>query len=236
MTSISPCSDGIPLAGDTTRALSVDIWSDIACPWCYIGKRVLDAALRDFGRPDQVHVTWRSFELAPWSATEQAGSYVDTISSRLSMTRSATEQLLATIAERGRDKGLALNFDAARPGNTHDAHRLLHLAKVHGRQAEVKERFCRATFIDGEPMGDTDTLLRLAVEAGLPEGDVRSVLQSRAFSADVLHDIEEGTTFGVSSVPFFVINRRVRLPGPQDPSVLVRAFEVALQHADNGET
>lgn len=209
--------------------MNVEIWSDVACPWCYIGKRNFEAALRGFARRDQVEVTWRSFELAPAAPAIPDADYVTTIAGKYGMTTAATRKMIETIAARARGSGLHLDLDRARPGNTHDAHRLLHLARTLGCQPAVKERFLRATLVEGEPIGDPATLLRLALEAGLPSEETRSVLESAAFSAEVRADQEQATLLGISSVPFFVIDRRLSLAGAQAPDVLVRALDVAFE-------
>lgn len=211
------------------QIMRVEIWSDVACPWCYIGKRNFEAALRGFAHRDHVEVTWRSFELAPTAPTIPDTDYVTTIAGKYGMTAAATRKMIDTIAARARDSGLVLDFDRARPGNTHDAHRLLHLARRRGCQPAVKERFLRATLVEGEPIGDPATLLRLAVEAGLPPAEARSVLDGDAFAADVRADQEQAALLGITSVPFFVIDRRLSLAGAQEPDVLVRALEVAFE-------
>jgi predicted DsbA family dithiol-disulfide isomerase len=208
--------------------LGVEIWSDVACPWCYIAKRNFDVALESFAHRDQVELVFRSFELAPTVPAFLDGDWASTIARRHNMTVEATRKMFRQIAAVARASGLELDLERPRPGNTHDAHRLLHLAKAHGCQPTVKERFFRATFVDGEAIGDSETLYRLAIAAGLPAGEVRSVLEGDAFAIEVREDEDQAARIGVRSVPFAVVDRRFSLSGAQRPEVIVHALQAAL--------
>jgi predicted DsbA family dithiol-disulfide isomerase len=146
--------------------MRVEIWSDVVCPWCYVGKRNFEAALSRFEHRDEVEVIWRAFELDPSAPTEREGDYATHLARKYGMSVDQARKMIATMTETGARAGAALDFERARPGNTFDAHRLIHLAGERGVQDAVKERFLRATFTDGEPIGDRSALLRLAVEAG----------------------------------------------------------------------
>jgi predicted DsbA family dithiol-disulfide isomerase len=201
--------------------VDVEIWSDIACPWCYIGKRRFEAALAQFEHRDEVTVTWRSFELDPEAPHEREGDRAERLAQKYGMTveqaREAERNLTATAA----GEGLEFRFDVARSGPTFDGHRIVHLAGEHGLQDAMKERLLRAYFNEGELIGDHATLLRLAVEVGLPEEQVAATLASERFAADVRDDERTASAFGISAVPTFVVDRALGASGAQPPDALL---------------
>ena len=168
--------------------MDVEIWSDIACPWCYIGKHRFEAALEQFEHRDEVSVTWRSFELDPGAPHERTGDRAERLAEKYGMTvqqaREAEERLRAVAA----GEGLPFHFDIARSGNTFDGHRLVHLAETHDRQDAMKERLLRAYFTEGELISDHDTLVRLAVEVGLDAQEVRGLLEGESYADEVRED------------------------------------------------
>ena len=200
--------------------MHVEIWSDIACPWCYVGKRRFEAALAAFEHRDEVRVTWRSFELDPSAPREREGDGAAHLARKYGTSREQAlamhERMTATAAE----DGLDFRFDLARGGNTFDAHRLVHLAEAHGVQDAMKERLMRAYLTEGELMSDHATLERLATEVGLPPDEVRDMLATDRFAADVRDDEQTATSFGITAVPFFVVDRRIGAAGAQPPEVL----------------
>ena len=168
--------------------MEIEIWSDIACPWCYVGKRRFEAALARFEHRDDVHVTWRSFELDPDAPPERTGDRAERLAEKYGMTveqARAAEQRLTDVAT---GEGLPFRFDIARSGSTFDGHRLVHLAETHGLQDEMKERLLRAYFTEGELMSDDDTLVRLAGEVGLDEQEVRELLAGDRYADAVRAD------------------------------------------------
>lgn len=207
--------------------MKVEIWSDVVCPWCYIGKRNFEAALAEFEHRDHVEVTWRSFELDPWAPAVREGDYAVRLAEKYGVPLGEARGMLDSMTSAAAAVGLAFDFDRARPGNTFDAHRLIHLAGDRGAQDAMKERLLRATFTEGEPIGDRETLLRLAVEAGLDREEAAAVLDSDAYAAEVRSDEREALEFGISAVPFFVIDRTFGVPGAQLPDVLTRALQRA---------
>jgi len=207
--------------------MRVEIWSDVVCPWCYVGKRNFEAALSRFEHRDDVEVIWRAFELDPSAPAEREGDYVAHLARKYGMSVEQARKMIETMSATGAKAGVALDFDRARPGNSFDAHRLIHLAGQQGVQDAVKERFLRATFTDGEPIGDRDALLRLAVEAGLPQADAASVLANDVFAAEVRAEESLALELGISAVPFFVIDRTFGIPGAQPPDVILGALERA---------
>lgn len=201
--------------------MEVEIWSDIACPWCYIGKRRFEAALAEFEHRDEVHVRWRSFELDPEAPSERVGDRAERLAQKYGMTieqaRAAEQQLTGVAA----GEGLAFRFDIARSGTTFDAHRVVHLAEAHGLQDAMKERLLRAYFIEGELMSDHDTLVRLAAEVGLDEQEVRELLAGDRHAEEVRDDEHAATELGISAVPTFVVDRRLGASGAQPPDALL---------------
>ena len=209
--------------------LTVEIWSDVVCPWCYVGKRNFEAALARFEHRDQVEVAWRAFELDPSAPLERQGDYATHLAHKYGMSVAQAQKMIETMTATGAAAGVVLDFDRARPGNTFDAHRLIHLAGVWGVQDAVKERLLRATFTDGEPIGDRDVLLRLAVEAGLPKEEAAVVLGGDAYATEVRAEESLALDLGISAVPYFVIDRTFGVPGAQSPDVLLRALQRAWE-------
>jgi len=208
--------------------LTVEIWSDVVCPWCYIGKRRFEQALEAFQHPDEVTVMFRSFELDPEAPRDPQGSAAERLAAKYGMSVERAEALHAEMTERGAAEGLEFRFDIARGGNTFDAHRLIHLAATYGHQAAAKERLMRAHFSEGEAIADPDTLVRLVAEVGVDADEARDVLASDRFAADVREDELLASQIGIQGVPFFVLDRRFAVSGAQPPEVLVQALERAV--------
>lgn len=207
----------------------IDVWSDVACPWCYIGKRRLDRALAAFARRDAVEVHWRSYELNPTMAREsQDGSYAVRLAKKYGKTLVEAEQMIERVADTAKAEGLRFDYSVIRPGNTFDAHRLIHLAQSQGLQSVVKERFFQGYFCEGAAIGQPNTLLRLAIEAGLQAEVVQSVLNSDAYSDDVRADEREARELGISGVPFFVFGGRYAVSGAQPIEIFRSALERVL--------
>jgi predicted DsbA family dithiol-disulfide isomerase len=200
--------------------VDIEIWSDIACPWCYVGKRRFEAALAAFEHRDEVSVTWRSFELDPAAPAQRAVDSATHLAEKYGMSRDEALARQRHLAEVAAGDGLDMRSDLARGGNTFDAHRLVQLAKANGAQDAMKERLMRAYHTEGEPIGDHETLLRLALEAGLPEDEVRDVLASDRYAADVREDERTAMSLGISAVPFFVVDRRMGAAGAHPAEAL----------------
>jgi predicted DsbA family dithiol-disulfide isomerase len=211
--------------------MRVEIWSDVVCPWCYVGKRNFEAALAQFEHRDHVEVTWRAFELDQSAPAEREGDYATHLAHKYGMSVTQAQKMIETMTATGAAAGVVLDFDRARPGNTFDAHRLIHLAGKRGVQDAVKERLLRATFTEGEPVGDRDVLLRFAVEAGLPADEAAAVLESDTYAAEVRAEESLALDLGISAVPFFVIDRTFGVPGAQSPEVILRTLRRAWEKA-----
>jgi predicted DsbA family dithiol-disulfide isomerase len=207
--------------------MNVEIWSDIACPWCYVGKRRFETALGAFEHRDEVQVTWRSFELDPHAPRTRAQDGATHLAEKYGTSREQALAMQQRMTETAAEDGLEFRFDLARGGNTFDAHRLLHLAAAHGRQGALKERLMRAYLTEGEAIGDPAVLERLAPEAGLPADAVRDVLGSDRYAAEVRDDERIATSLGISAVPFFVIDRAMGASGAQPPEILGQLLDRA---------
>ncbi len=219
-------------------ALRVDVWSDIACPWCYVGKRRLEAALAKF--PHEVELTWHSFELDPTAPRQRDGNHVEYLATKYRLPPAQAQVMIDRMNRVGADEGIEFRFDRIRAGNTFDAHRLLHLAREKGVQAAAKNRFMRAYFSEGVAIGNADALVPLALDVGLAEADVRDVLATDRYAADVRRDELLANELGITGVPFFVMAGRLGVSGAQSPDVLLGALERAREEvaaeAPAGET
>jgi predicted DsbA family dithiol-disulfide isomerase len=198
----------------------VEIWSDIACPWCYIGKRRFEAAVAGFPHRDEVTVTWRSFQLDPEAPAERPGELAAHLASKYGSSVEQARARQAQITELAAAEGLDFRFDRARSGNTFDAHRLVHLAAAHDKQDAMKERLMRAYLTEGELMSDHAALARLAGEIGLPADEVDALLAGDRFAAEVVDDVRTGVGLGITGVPFFVVDRAFGASGAQPPELL----------------
>lgn len=215
-----------------TVPLHVDIWSDVACPWCYLGKRRFELAVERFAadHPDvTVEVVFRSFELSPDTPEDVSGTIVDYLEGTKGwpreQIRAAHEHVTALAAE----VGLAFDFASQRPANTRKTLELLHLARQRGRQTELKERLQSAHFVEGRHVGQDDELVELAAEAGLDRVEVERALAERIFAPEVEADLAEARQLGITGVPFFVLDGRFAVSGAQPIEVFARALERTLQ-------
>jgi len=210
-------------------SLKVEVWSDVVCPWCFIGKRRFEAALARFAHRDEVELIWRSFELdvsAPPSSAEQ-GKYAGRLASKYGCSVTEAQVMLDNMTLTAAQEGLDFRFDLARAGNTFDAHRLLHLALEHGQQDQLKERLDAATFTEGCPASDHSALRALAMQIGLPEVEVDAVLTSDRYSEAVRADEAQARAYGISGVPFFVIDGRYGISGAQPADAVLQTLEKA---------
>jgi predicted DsbA family dithiol-disulfide isomerase len=223
--------------------LRLDVWSDIACPWCYVGKRRLEAALQGWEHGHDVDLVWRSFELDPSAARGrvEAGPYAPKLAAKYRITVDEAQARIDRLASTAAADGLDLRFDRIRPGNTFDAHRVLHLAREQGRQDAIKERLFRGYFTDGRAIGDPDAVRELAVEGGLAEAEVSEVLASDRYAAEVRADQALARELGIRAVPCFVLDRRIGISGAQPVEVLRGALAEAwgsrgpvVREADEG--
>jgi len=209
--------------------MKIEIWSDIVCPWCYIGKRRFETALSQFKHADQVEIEYKSYQLNPDMETDTSMSINQYLSKHKGISEQEAAQMSAHVTQVAADEGLNYQLDKAIPVNTIKAHRLLHLAKEKGKQAELKEALLKAYFIDAANTDDHATLLNIALSAGLEEQDIQQVLTTDAYKADVQRDIHEGIQIGLQGVPFFVIDRKYGISGAQAPETFLQALEKVRQ-------
>jgi predicted DsbA family dithiol-disulfide isomerase len=202
-------------------AVDVEIWSDIACPWCYVGKRRFEAALTGFEHRDDVRVRWRSFELDPSAPREREGDRSVRLAEKYGMTLEQAQAAERQMTEVAAGEGLDFRFDIARSGLTFDGHRMIHLAAEHDLQDAMKERLMRAYFTEGELVADHDTLARLATEVGLPEEEARATLSGERFADAVRDDELTAQGLGITAVPTFVVDRALGASGAQPPDQLL---------------
>jgi predicted DsbA family dithiol-disulfide isomerase len=205
----------------------VEIWSDVVCPWCAVGKARFEQALARFPHAEQVEVRWRSFELDPHAPVERTGDYVEHLAAKYGGGRASAQAMVDRMTQVAAAEGLVFRFDLARPGRTFDAHRLLHLAADRGAQQALADRLFRAAFTDGEPIGDRGALARLAADAGLDPAEVADVLAGDAYADAVRADERQAAASGITGVPFFVLDRALGVSGAQTPDVLLQALEQA---------
>ena len=215
--------------------LQIDVWSDIACPWCYVGKRRLEAALEGFPHRDEVAITWHSFELDPSASQEidvEDVSYAQRLAEKYRVPVAGGQQMIDNMTATAAKDGIAMRFDVIRPGNTFDAHRLLHLAEERGKQDALKERLLAAYLCEGERIGDHETLVRLAGEVGLDVDEAEGVLASQSYAADVRSDESQAAQLGIHGVPFFVFDRKYAVQGAQPAEIVRKVLDKAWEEAE----
>lgn len=209
------------------KRMQVEIWSDIVCPWCYIGKRRFEAALANFKQRDQIQITWKSFQLDPNAPRVSDETLNQMLAKKYGMSAEKAASANAQVTSLAAQVGLDYHLELAHPGNTFDAHRLIHLAANHGLQGEMKERLMLAYFTEGQPVGDVETLIKLAVEVGLDADEARTVLAGDTYADEVIADEREARTLGISGVPFFVIDEKYGISGAQPTELFQQALEQA---------
>jgi predicted DsbA family dithiol-disulfide isomerase len=204
--------------------MKINIWSDVRCPFCYIGKRKFEKALEAFPNKDKVEVIWRSFELDPDLETQTGVNVVDYIAAIKGISKEQAKEMHDHVTRSAEEVSLEFNFDKAVLANSFNAHRLIQLAKSHGLGNEMEEQLFRAHFTDGKNIDDHGVLIRTGVAAGLEEKEVKDTLSSGAFAEAVRRDEEEAHAIGVRGVPFFVFNDRYAVSGAQSPDVFLQAL------------
>jgi predicted DsbA family dithiol-disulfide isomerase len=211
--------------------MRVEIWSDVVCPWCYLGKKRFERALADFEHGDEVEVVYRSFELDPDAPQDRTTPTVELLASKYRMTPEQAEQAQRQMQERAAADGLTFRMDGLRSGNTKDAHRVLQLARDAGKQGEMMERLHRAYFTDQESVFDHDSLVRLAADAGLDGDAVRAMLASDDYADHVETDEEMARALGATGIPLFVIDRKYGISGAQPAQAITQVLERAWAEA-----
>lgn len=211
--------------------MQVEIWSDVVCPWCYLGKRRFEQALAEFEHADEVEVVYRSFELDPSAPTDHTSPTVEVLASKYGMSRAEAENAQLQMEQRAAADGMTFRMGDLQSGNTRAAHRLLHFAKAHGRQAELAERLHRAYFTEQSSIFDPVALAELAAQVGLDRAEATQVLADGSYDAEVTADENEARDLGANGVPFFVIDRRYGISGAQPASVITQALRRAWEES-----
>jgi predicted DsbA family dithiol-disulfide isomerase len=205
--------------------MKIEIWSDVVCPFCYIGKRKFEAALNKFPARDTVEIVWRSFQLDPEMEYVPGQSVHEYLGKRKGGTEADGKRMNDSMTAIAKEVGLHFDFDKAIINNTLNAHRVLHLAKEKGLQNRMKERLFEAYYTEGKNVGDSDTLAQLAEEVGLSSADVKSLLRSDKYVTEVKQDQVEAYQAGVRGVPFFVFNNKYAVSGAQPTELFAQVLE-----------
>lgn len=215
--------------------MKIEVWSDIMCPFCYIGKKNFEKALSQFAGAAEIEVEWKSFQLDP--DIPQGESYRNEkqyLAERKGMSAAQVDGMLKSVTETAAQAGVEMDFDKVIVANTLDAHRLLHFAKDKGMANLLKERLLKAHFTDGLNVGDKEVLLNLAVEAGLNPEETHMVLAGEEYAYQVAQDIQEAGNIGVRGVPFFVFDRKYAISGAQPVGAFLQTLEKS--HSEWKET
>lgn len=210
-----------------TAKMKVEVWSDIMCPFCYIGKRHYEAALKQFADSSNVEIVWKSFQLDPTTPEhfDKKMSINEYLSERKGISVSQAKAMNNQVAQMAKEAGLNYNLDNAVISNSFKAHRVIQLAKTKGLGDAIEERLFKAYFTEGKDFGDTATLIALGKEIGLSEADVNTALTNDDYAYKVKQDIQEAQTLGVSGVPFFVFDRKYGVSGAQPVDVFVQTLQ-----------
>tara|TARA_R100001143_G_C3360441_1_gene135117 strand:- start:5967 stop:6668 length:702 start_codon:yes stop_codon:yes gene_type:complete len=214
-------------SGKQTETMNVEVWSDVVCPFCYIGKRNFENALKQTGLTDNVNVVWRSFELAPDLRPNPEATIYEELCKRKGWSLEQSKQIHRQMEQRAKESGLTFDFSQTVPANSFNAHRLLHLAGRHGVQNEVKESLFKGYFTDGKNIDDENFLIETGRKAGINEEEVRNALQSDDIEKEIVEDIEIARKMGINGVPYFVLNQKYALSGAQPVDQFIEALAKA---------
>lgn len=208
--------------------MKVEIWSDVMCPFCYIGKRRFEDALQKSAHKDEIEVEWKSFQLNPNMVTSPDTNINQYLAKIKGWSIEQAEEMNAYVTNMAAEAGLTYNFDKAVVANSFKAHRFTHLAKKHGLGDAAEEQLFKAYFTDGKNTDDIDTLVELGTAIGLDATEIRQTLESDAYAGEVKQDITEAQRLGISGVPFFVLDRKYGISGAQAPDVFSDTIEKAF--------
>ena len=209
--------------------MNVEIWSDVMCPFCYIGKRKFEKALEQFPHKDKINIIWKSYQLDPDSVTDPHLNAIDHLAQRKGWSKEQAAGTTQHVTDIAKQIGLDFHFEKAVVANSFDAHRLSHLAKKYNKQNDLEEKLFSAYFTEGKNTGDHSTLLQIGKELNIDEKEITDVLKSDAYAEDVERDISESQQIGVRGVPFFVIDRKYGVSGAQEPDTFFNALTKAYE-------
>jgi predicted DsbA family dithiol-disulfide isomerase len=209
--------------------MKVDIWSDVRCPFCYIGKRKFEMGLEKFSNKNNIEVEWHSFELDPTLVTQTDVNTIDHISEVKGISRKQGEEMHEYVSNVAKEVGLDFNFDKTVVANSFNAHRLIQLAKVKGVANEVEEALFKAHFTEGKNIDDAETLMNIGVSAGIERDELKNTIDSEEFSKQVRQDEQQAQLYGINGVPFFVLNNKYGVSGAQSPETFSQALTQAWE-------
>jgi len=211
----------------TTPHMTIEIWSDVMCPFFYIGKRKFETALAQFNHRENIDIVWKSFQLAPDLKTSPNKTIHQFLAEHKGMSLEQAKGMNDQMTQAAKQVGLQYDFDKAIPANSFNAHRFSHLAKQHGLQNDAEERLFKAYFTEGKNIDDISTLVQLGLEIGLDATEIKTVLESDQYANDVHQDIYEAQQVGVRGVPFFVLDRKYAISGAQDSETFLQAIDTS---------
>ena len=214
--------------------MNVEIWSDVMCPFCYIGKRKFENALAKFPHKEKINIIWKSFQLDPTTITDPSLNTIDNLAEKKGWSKQQAQETTAQVTDIAKQVGLDFHFEKAVVANSFDAHRLSHLAKKYGKQNDLEEKLFLAYFTEGKNTADHSTLLQIGKDLGIPEQEITTVLNSDTFTNEVEQDITEAQHIGVRGVPFFVLDRKYAVSGAQESETFLGALTKAYEEHANG--
>lgn len=213
--------------------MKIEIWSDVACPFCYIGKRRLEEALSTFEHKDNVVIEWKSYLLNPDMATDADKTLNEYLAENKGWTKEYTEQVQGHVTAMAAEVGLEYHLDKAVPANTKQAHNLIQLAKTKGKGEEMEEVLFRAYFTEGKNLDDTTTLMEIGKGIGLTSDEIETTLNNKSYDSSIEKDIYEGIQIGVKGVPFFVFDNRYGISGAQPLEVFTRTLRQTYEESQS---
>jgi predicted DsbA family dithiol-disulfide isomerase len=212
--------------------MQVEIWSDIMCPFCYIGKRKFETALKQFEHNEDVEIVWKSYQLSPGMETDPTKNINQFLAEHKGISEERANQMNAYVTEMAAGVGLKYNFNKTVVANSFNAHRFAHFAKQFGKQDEAEEKLFSAYFTEGKNLDDIEVLIQLGVEIGLDSSALRAALESGKYADEVMSDIKEAEQLGVRGVPFFVFDRKYGVSGAQDSRVFLETLQKAYAESE----
>jgi predicted DsbA family dithiol-disulfide isomerase len=216
--------------------MKVEIWSDVMCPFCYIGKRKFETALAQFSDKDDVQLIWKSFQLSPDMKTDPSINIHEFLAKHKGFSLQEAKDVNDHVTELAQQAGLVFNFDRSVVANSFNAHRFAHFAKQHGKQNEAEENLFNAYFTEGKNIDDYPTLIQLGADIGLNTIDLKAALENGSYAEDVKADIYEAQKVGVRGVPFFVFDRKYAVSGAQNVQTFLQTLERSFAEWRSAET
>jgi predicted DsbA family dithiol-disulfide isomerase len=207
--------------------MKVDIWSDVRCPFCYIGKRKFEMALEKFSNKNDVQVEWHSFELDPTLITNKDENHVNHLFEAKGISKEQVDQMHGHVQKMASEVGLDFHFDKVVVANSFNAHRLIQLAKTKGVADDVEEALFKAHFVEGKNIDDAETLMHIGISAGIDKDELKTLIDSREFSKQVRQDEQQAQLYGINGVPFFVLNNKYGVSGAQPQEIFLEALTQA---------